>query len=372
MRVILFIMQKEFIQVFRNRMMLPILFVIPIIQLLILVNAATYEMKNIRIAFVDYDHSTFSQRFITKIRGTDYFIVGDNQSSVNTAIKAIDENKVTAVVVIPKDFEKKLKSNAYPLKIQVLINAINSVNATISYSYVQQIFLSLKNEDVFVKHTGNMPVQTINTIPRYWYNADFNYKKYMVPGVLVMLVTLISFLLAALNIVREKEVGTIEQLNVTPIKKYQFIIGKLLPFWILALFELALGLTIGKLVYDIPLAGSLPLLFAFSGVYMIVLLSMGLFVSTLVDNQQQATLVSFFFLMGFILLSGLFISLESMPPWIQYINKINPLAYYVSVMRMILLKGSGFIDILPHFISISILAMAAMALAVFRYRKTSG
>jgi len=371
MRLIFFIVQKEFIQIFRNRMMLPILFVIPIIQLLILVNAATYEMKNIRIAFVDYDHSSYSQRFITKFRATNYFIVGDNYPSVNEGIKAIDENKTTAIVVIPKDFEKTLNSNSYPIKIQVLINAINSVNATISYSYVQQIFLSLKQEDFFVKQTSAIPFQTINILPRYWYNADFNYKKFMVPGVLVMLVTLISFMLGALNIVREKEVGTIEQLNVTPIKKYQFIIGKLLPFWILALIELAIGLSIGKLVYDIPLVGSLPLLFAFSAVYLIVLLSMSLFVSTVVDNQQQATLVSFFFLMVFILLSGLFTSLESMPPWIQYINKINPLAYYVSVMRMVLLKGSGFTDILHHFISISILAVTAMTLAVFRYRKTS-
>ncbi|HRS54196.1 MAG TPA: ABC transporter permease, partial [Bacteroidales bacterium] len=206
MRVILFIMQKEFIQVFRNRMMLPILFMLPIVQLLILVNAATYEMKNIRIAFVDYDHSTLSKHFISKIKGSNYFIVGDNQPSVSNALKAIDENKVTAVIVIPKEFEKRLKTNSFPLKIQVLIDAINSVNATISYSYINQIFLSIKNDNFFVKQKFIQPAQIINVIPRYRYNADFDYKKYMVPGVLVMLVTLISFMLGALNIVREKEV----------------------------------------------------------------------------------------------------------------------------------------------------------------------
>ncbi|HRT98911.1 MAG TPA: ABC transporter permease, partial [Ignavibacteriales bacterium] len=218
MKTILFIIQKEFIQVFRNKMMLPIIFGIPIIQLLILVNAATYEIKNINIGFVDYDNSSLSQRFISKIAGTKYFIIVDKYPSVNLAIKSIDENKIKAVIVIPKNFEKNVINGNFPVKIQLLNDAINSVNTSITYAYIQQIYNSLLEEKQYFK-LDNEKILKINVIPRFRYNADFNYKTYMVPGVLVMLITVISFVLSALNIVREKEVGTIEQLNVTPIKK---------------------------------------------------------------------------------------------------------------------------------------------------------
>jgi ABC-2 type transport system permease protein len=191
-----------------------------------------------------------------------------------------------------------------------------------------------------------------------------------VPGVLVLLVTIIGFILSGLNIVREKEIGTIEQINVTPIRKYQFIIGKLTPFWIIALFELAFGLTVGKLLFDIPIVGSLGLVFLVASVYLLVILGMGLFASTLANTQQQAMLISFFFMMIFILMSGLFTSIDSMPDWAQAIDRFNPVAYFIRMIRMILLKGSGFSEISSDLGALAVLAAGMLSLAVWRYRKT--
>ena len=168
---------------------------------------------------------------------------------------------------------------------------------------------------------------------------------FMVPGILVLLVTMVTMFLGSMNVAREKEIGTIEQLNVTPIKKYQFIIGKLLPFWLIGLFELSFGLVIGKVLFNIPMVGSLGLVFLFAMVYMIVVLGMGLLISTAANTQQQAMFIAWFFLVIFILLSGLFTPIESMPKWAQTLTLVNPIRYFVEVMRGVLMKGAGFADI---------------------------
>jgi ABC-2 type transport system permease protein len=193
----------------------------------------------------------------------------------------------------------------------------------------------------------------------------------MVPGILCLLVTIIAFLLSGMNIVREKEIGTIEQINVTPIRKVQFIAGKLLPFWIIALFELAFGLTIGKLLFNIPIIGSLGLIFLSAAVYIFVILGFGLLISTMTNTQQQSMLVSFFFMVIFILMSGLFTSIESMPEWAQKLDRINPIAYFIRIMRMVMLKGSDFHDIRESFYSLVVYALAIISFAVWRYRKVT-
>jgi ABC-2 type transport system permease protein len=193
----------------------------------------------------------------------------------------------------------------------------------------------------------------------------------MVPGILVILVTIIALLLGGMNIVREKEIGTIEQINVTPIRKIQFITGKLLPFWIIALFELAFGLSLGKLLFNIPVEGSLWLIFASASVYLFVILGFGLLISTISNTQQQAMLVSFFFMVVFILMSGLFTSVESMPVWAQELNRINPVAYFIRIMRMVMLKGSSFRDISESFFSLAVYAFVIISLAISRYRKVA-
>jgi ABC-2 type transport system permease protein len=181
---------------------------------------------------------------------------------------------------------------------------------------------------------------------------------------------MVTLFLSGMNIVREKEIGTLEQINVTPIKKHQFIIGKLLPFWILGMSILTIGLFIAKLVFNTPMVGSLLLLYGFTSIYILLVLGIGLFISNFTDTQQQAMFIAWFFMVIFILMSGLFTPIESMPKWAQAITEFNPVKYFVEVMRMVMLKGSTFMDILPQFAKTLVYALIINSLAVWRYRKT--
>ena len=372
MRTLLFIIQKEFLQIFRNKGMLPIIFVVPIVQLLILVNAATFEMKNIKVSVVDLDLSTSSRKLISKYEGSPFYQVIQSTFSYEQAMDLMQKGKVDVIIRIPNGFEKGLvKENRS--KVQFVINAINQAVAGLSSAYCSSILIDFNRELLqdWLSPAQMAGLKNIQTDYSYWYNPKLNYKTYMVPGILVLLVTIIGLLLSGMNIVREKEIGTIEQINVTPIRKIQFIAGKLAPFWIIALFELAFGLSIGKLLFDIPMVGNLWLIFLSGGIYLFVILSVGLLVSTVTHTQQQAMLVSFFFMVVFILMSGLFTSIESMPVWAQKIDRLNPLMYFIRIMRMVLLKGSTFTDISRDLYSLGIFAVIMSSLAVMRYRKVA-
>ena len=371
MRNIIFIIQKEFIQIFRNRTMLPIIFILPLIQLLILVYAATLEMKHIDMIVIDKDLSSASRKLISKFEGSPFFFVNGSTFSMEEAENILKKDKADIILHIPADFEKKLyKENKSEL--QLLINAINATSAGLTNAYANYVIADF-NKNIIAENINffkpSFP-KNININYSFWYNPELNYKIFMLPGILVILVTIIGMFLTALNIVREKEIGTIEQINVTPIVKYQFIIGKLVPFWIIAMFELAFGLILGKILFDIPMIGSLFLLFGFASVYLLVALGFGLLISTLANTQQQVMFIIFFFLITFILMSGIFTPAESMPVWAHYVNIINPVAYFMRVIRMVLLKGSGFADISKEFFSLLIYAFIILSLAVWRYRKT--
>lgn len=351
--------------------MLPVIFVMPIIQLIILVNATTFEMKNIKLCIVDKDLSTYSRNLGNKFEASPYFVITKRTFSAKEAITFIDRGEITAAIVIPHGFEREIIRNDKNIKVQILIDAINGTNAGVSQAYIISILQDYNKQILSKLLTINSSKNGIETSRRFWYNPELNYKTFMVPGILVLLITIISFILSGMNIVREKEIGTIEQINVTPIKKYQFIAGKLIPFWIIGIFELAFGLTIGKLLFNIPIVGNLGLVFLFAAIYLIVLLALGLLVSTIVNTQQQAMFISFFFMVVFILMSGLFTGVESMPEWAQIINKVNPLAYFIEVMRMVLLKGSGIADILNQLIAIITFAVFMISFVVWRYKKNS-
>jgi len=372
MKTILFIIQKEFLQIRRNKTMLPIIFVMPLIQLLILVQAATFEMKHIRMHLIDNDRSSASRELINKFQGSPFYEITNFSFSEKEGEEEIKKNKADLIFQIPKNFEKDLKVNN-KAKVQIVINAINSASAGLINAYTISIINDYNKQIIadWLNVPANFQMSSINVTYSFWFNPELNYTNFMVPGILALLVTLIGMFLSGMNIVREKEIGTIEQINVTPIKKYQFIVGKLLPFWLIALFELSFGLTFGKIIFNIPIVGSLFPLFCFTSLYLLVVLGLGLFVSTINNTQQQSMFVSFFFMIVFIMLSGLFTPVESMPDWAQKIDIINPVAYLIRVIRMILLKGSSFADIKNEFISISVMAVIVLSLAVWRYRKTN-
>jgi ABC-2 type transport system permease protein len=198
-----------------------------------------------------------------------------------------------------------------------------------------------------------------------------NYQKFMVPGILVILLTLVGAFLTAANIVKEKEIGTIEQINVTPVKKVYFILGKLIPFWIMGQLVLTIGMIIGRVIYGIIPSGNIGLIYLFSSVYLLAVLGLGLLISAYVHTQQQAMLIAFFLLMIFILMGGLYTSIESMPEWAQIVTRFNPVTYFIDVMRMVVLKGSRLKDILPHLGIIAIFAVVLNSWAVFAYKKRS-
>ena len=212
-------------------------------------------------------------------------------------------------------------------------------------------------------------VPRIETRIQSRYNPTLNYKHYMVPGILVALVTMIGTLLTAQNIAREREMGTLEQLNVTPITRAEFITAKLLPFWVLALVDLALGLLVGHLVFGVPIRGSVVLLLASAGVYLIVALAIGLLISTGVETQQQAMFVSFFILMIYLLMSGLLTPIDSMPHWVQVLSELNPVRHFVSISRAVLVKGAGFADIARPLAILAVYGVAVLGLAIRLYHK---
>jgi ABC-2 type transport system permease protein len=374
MKRLIFILQKEFLQIFRDPAVLRIIFVMPVMQLIVLPLSADFEVKNINLGVVDHDHSTYSQRLIAKFTASGYFQLTAFSPSYQEGLTQIERDRADLLIEIPAHFERDLVRENQS-KIFIAVNAINGVKAGLGGGYAATIIRDF-NQDVRLEWTPQSsrlsPQSTIEVVSSNWYNRLMSYKVFIVPGILVMLLTMIGGFLSALNIVKEKEIGTIEQINVTPIKKWQFIVGKILPFWILGLIVFTIGLVISRLVYGIIPASSLGLLYLFATTYLVAVMGFGLLISTISDTQQQAMFVSFFFMMIFILMSGLYTPIESMPMWAQWLTHlINPLSYYIQAMRLMVLKGSTFMDLLPQYGAICAFAVVLNTLAILNYRKTS-
>lgn len=371
MRTVLFLVQKEFLQVFRNKTMLPLLLVMPVVQTLLLSYAANYEVKNLALAVVDHDRSPVSRQLTAKMGASGYFKINELPTAA-MADRQMADDRADMILEIPARFEKDLmREGAAPIFLNA--NAINATKAGLGLGYAGNIIrdfnLELVESGRQLPTGSERPAAAIQTTYSNWYNPRLDYKTFMVPGILGEIVALIICFLTALNIVREREVGTIEQLNVTPVKKWQFIMGKLLPFWLLSLLMMTVGLTVGKLVFDIPMLGSLGLVFAYTAAFTPCMLGLGFLISNFADSQQQAMFTAWFFLIIFILMCGLFTPVSSMPEWAQVLNKINPVAYFVEFMRLVLLKGAGFEEIKTNFYTVLGYAVAANSLAVWTYRK---
>jgi ABC-2 type transport system permease protein len=372
MRILLFLLRKEFLQIFRNKLILRAIFIMPIVQLVVLPFAANFEMKNILLSVVDHDHSEYSRQLINKFTSSGYFRLTDVSSSYDAALKIVEKDKADLIIEIPADFEKNLirenQSN-----VMLSANAINGQTAGLAVSYSNSIIRDFNNEirTEWIQPPRLNSQPAIEITSSNWFNPRMNYKYFIVPGILALLVTIVGFILTSLNIVKEKEAGTIEQLNVTPLKKYQFILGKLIPFWILGMFVLSIGFLVSFIVYGIFPAGSFIIGYLFAGIYLIAILGFGLLTSTFAETQQQAMFIAYFFMMIFVLLGGLFAPIENMPDWAKYLTYINPVSYLIEVMRMLVLKGSGFADLAKHFGIIILFAVVFNSLAIMNYKKTT-
>ncbi len=374
MKVLGFLLQKEFRQIFRDKTILAMMFFMPVIQLIILPLAANFEVKNINMVYIDHDHSSYSQKLVHKIGASGYFRLVAAPASFREGLKFIENGDADLILEIPAGFEKNLVREGSQ-QVNLSVDAINGTKSSIGGGYLMTVIKDFNQELNLNIQLAGTPITTAEagiTVDNVnWYNPRAEYKYYMVPGILVLLLTLIGGFITALNIVREKEIGTIEQINVTPIQKWQFILGKLIPFWIVGIIVFTLGLAVMYLVYGIFPNGSLLVLYLFAAVYLVALLGLGLLISTFADTQLQAMFVAFFFMMIFMLMSGFFTSIDSMPHWAKLLSDFTPVTHFIKVVRLIVLKGSGFPEVKTEFWYLVCFALGLNGLAIFNYRKTS-
>lgn len=359
--MIKFLIEKEFKQMLRSPLLPKLIIMFPCMIMLLMPWAADFEIKNINLSVVDNDHSPHSTRLVGKVCSSEYFRLTDVSDSYDEAMKSIEEGTADAILEIPPHFEEDLMKNQ---KTNILIsaNTVNGTKGALSGSYLSAII----NDYLVPSSKGGVNVTVLSR-----FNPHMNYKIFMIPALMAQLLLMLCGFLPALNIVSEKEVGTIEQINVTPVSKFSFIISKLIPYWIVGFIVLSLCLTLAKIVYGIAPAGNIGWIYFFSMLFIIVVSGLGLVISNHSATMQQAMFVMFFFMIIFILMSGLFTPVNSMPQWAQNITIFNPMKYFIEIMRMIYLKGSGFADLTMQFFALVIFAVVLNGWAVLSYRKNS-
>lgn len=369
MRVILALIKKEFLQVFRNRILTMIVLLAPVIQLVVLVYAANFEVNNLNVGFVDRDNSALSAEIKSTLVSSGYFQIEPVEKSYSDVLKKFESDKLDLVIEIPVNFEQGTMRGDTPT-IAIYINAINSMKAGVAASYLGRAMAEFGAAKM--AESG-----VVDDTPRFemvyseWYNPLLDYKSFMVPGILCVIITVIGILLTSMNIVREKELGTIEQLDVTPISKVQFILGKLLPFAIIGIGQIGAGVLISIFIFGLDIQGSIWLIFLLGTVYLFAVLGIGFLISTVSDSQAQAMFITLFCMFLFTLLSGLFTPIESMPDWAQTLTRYNPTTYIIESFRMVILKGSTFADIKTQFYALCAFAVGINLLVVLSYRKTN-
>lgn len=353
----------------RNRIMLALTGIFPLMVILVMPWAATMDIKNIRLTVVDNDHSPYSTEFVNKLENSTYFNLIGTSPDYREGIEAVELGIADMVVEIPAGFEAALV-NEGGAAIQVSVNAVNSILGTTAQTYITT-FCREFSEQLQAGNAGTattMPTIRMTSISKF--NPTMDYKYTMIPGLIMITVLVLCGYLPALNIVQEKETGTIEQLNVTPISRTSFIFAKLIPFWFIGLASLTIGFFFAWLVYGLVPAGSLGLLYFFSALFILTMTGLGLVISNKSSTLQQAVFVMFFFAMVFIMLCGLLTPVDSMPVWAQSIAALFPTTYIVDVLRNVYLKGSGFTDLLVDFVALVIMLVSYNVWAVFSYKKS--
>jgi len=364
--MIKFLLEKEFKQIFRNVFIPKLILAMPVMIMLVLPWAANQEIKNVKLSVIDNDHSVLSQRLINKITASGYFRLTDISASYNEAMHSVDAGKSDIIFEIPQAWEKDLYKSGVT-HVMISANAVNGMKGGLGSAYLSGIINDFSNE--LSAEQGN-DIQFSVVHAQFKFNPKLNYKVFMIPALFVMLLTLLTGFLPALNIVGEKESGTTEQLNVTPMNKGIFILAKLIPYWIIGFVVLSICMGLAALIYGLNPAGSIATIYLYAVIYILVVSGLGIVISNYSDTMQQAMFVMFFFMLLIILLSGLFTPISSMPHWAQAITAANPLKYFMEVMRAVYLKGSSMKELLPQFIALCGFAVMFNAWAVMSYKKS--
>ena len=368
MRVLRVLLRKEYLQIFRDKLLLRQMLMMPFIQLIVLSSAATFEVKSARVYLVDHDQSSMSRGLVDKLRASGRFRIVDGSASMSLANEALLARRTDLIVGIPGEFERDIV-RTHTAPVQLVFNAEDGVLAGVTNSYAQQIIGSYAADLGATVTRSVEQTRRIELRTRGWYNQALNYKHYMVPGILAQLLTLVGTMMTAMNIVREKEIGTLDQLNVTPVPRAAFIAAKLIPLLSIAIVLFLIGLAVARWMFGVPMIGSLALILFAGLIYLIGALGIGLWISTIVNTQQQAMFISFFLILIYLLMSGLFTPVRSMPGWAQWIAEANPVKHYIFIMRAVMLKGAGLTDIIRPLGILAATGLIALTLAVRQYGK---
>jgi len=366
------VVQKEFRQILRDPAMLRIVFVAPLIQLLVLSFAVTTDVRNVRLTVLDEDRTLESRRLIETFFQNDVFVPAAPVSARSELEHQLERGKADAGVCIPSGYARDIAAHR-TATIGVVVDGENSSTAGRALGYLEGI-IRQEGGRIFEEWRQARPEldrmeHRIEAVTRFFYNPQLESRYYMVPGILVILLTLISGMLTGMAIVREKEIGTLEQLLVTPLTPAQIIIGKVIPFAVLALVELCFAVSIAVFVLGVPFAGSVPLLFLCTLAFILVALAGGVLASTVSQPHQQAMLTVWFFMLFGIMTSGFFYPIENMPRVVYLMTYANPLRYYMAMIRGVFLKGVTLQDVLPNLLPLLAMGVCAFALAALRFRK---
>ncbi len=366
MKALKYLLVKEYKQMFRNYL-LPVVFILlPISMMNVVPRLATQEVKNLNMAVIDCDHSTLSSRLIQKLSSSKYFNLYATCDNYNEAYALIEQGEVDFILTIENRFESNLYRTG-GAEIMVSVNAVNGMKGGLGSSYLAQIVMQYANE--LSLESGLISKIPVKVEAQYLYNPEIDYKTYMIPALMSMTLILLVGFLPALNIVGEKERGTIEQINVTPVGRIEFILSKMIPYWSVGIAIIAFSMLLAWKIHGIAPAGSIWLILLFSIVYIFTISSLGLTISNYSDNMRQAAIVMFFFIIIFLLTSGLLSPISSMPDWAQEATRLNPIRYIITAMREIYLKGSDFSQLIPQFVPLCIYGVVASVWAIVSYQK---
>ena len=367
--VIKYLIIKEFKQTFRDKFLPRLLVMFPILMMLVFPWAASLEIKNINLAVVDNSHGSYSRRLVEKAMSSGYFRLVDVADSYGQAMEGVKQGVTDAVLEIPASFDGDLIKEKQA-KVLISSNTVNGTKGAFGGAYLSAIIADF-NREIIAELGLSAPATApkIEVVVQNRFNPHLNYRVFMVPALMVMVLTMLCGFLPALNIVSEKEKGTIEQINVTPVHKFTFILAKLIPYWIMGVLVLTICFGLARLVYGLVPAGSLFTIYLFAVLYILTVSGLGLIISNYAGTMQQAMFLIFFTVMILILMSGLFTPVSAMPEWARTIASINPLTYFIQVTRQVYLKGSTISDLVTQAFALAGFVVFLNVWAVLSYRK---
>jgi ABC-2 type transport system permease protein len=364
---------KEFTQILRDAKMRAVIFLVPLVQIIIFGYAVNTDVKHIATAIYDLDHSVASRELVMRLEQSGYFDIVARVGTVDAIRDLIDHSRVKAAVQINRGFAAEIDGGR-TAPVQIIVDGSDPNTARIVLSHAVKIAGRFSDQllverEVHRRGAAWRPPE-LELESRAWFNENLESRNYYVPGVMAQLVMIVTMILSAMSVVREKEIGTMEQIIVTPISKTEFILGKTIPFVLIGFIDVAVITLVSYFWFDIPIRGSLLLLGVATGVYLLSTLGFGLFISTVSRSQQQAMMSAFMFMFPAMLLSGFAFPIENMPESIQYLTWLNPLRHYLVIIRGIFLKGVGSAVLWPQIVGLAVLGSAILAVAVYRFRKT--